>query len=243
MSILFNFSANNTLVILSICIIFLVFLIYNTASIFTVLNLAISFLVVVILFLLQINLNFFAIILFFVEIHVFYIIACLTFSWVRFDTYRIINNFNSKIINNLPLVSILCIFIIFFNIANKISFFYIDVYNYILFIDYFKNIALLFYINIISITTLLSESYLVFNSFEFYIINLFMLFAVISYMLLQLFIQKIINFKFNNISYNMESNILRQQNQAAQLKKIAVIRCFTNSGFICMNKKFTNNLK
>ena len=242
---------NFDFIIIQLIFIFICYLLFINFLTFFILFLACFFILVSCFFLYYNNLIVFAVLLICIESQLFYIVFCLAFSWLRFDSLDISSlSISIKNINNRFFIFIF-LFFLFLNINNCIY----NIYEFTLFNNFFYlmcditiNVLSKQY-NIKTLINLLFNNYYIYNSFEFFLINFFMLFAVMFFGSLYLFRQRssiLINYltyKNNNDTVvQLNEFFLKRQSQVKQLDKSTVVCIFTKKNTSFLQQKYSNGL-
>jgi len=170
------------------------------------------------------------------ELHVFYIITCLSLTWVRFDTVTTDTLLSSRVLNNTKLYAMAAIAILWACAVAAISnssLFLADTYTSLIVIDSLNSYQTGISVKTASLLTLLATAYLTTQSFEFCILNLIMLLAVLVLFSMQQTSRKSILTEAAGSALNIanitdtSAVIIRQQNQTRQLVRDPAVRCVT----------------
>jgi hypothetical protein len=198
----------------------LFFCLIYSATIFSLFNLCLCILLFVFYILVLLNLKLYAFILLFVELHVFYIVLCIIFSELQYDTQAqfFIKNSQALLINKFILLvcfgfgySFITYFLFKLNILNT------TVFTNLFFINALNNFNTYFNVTS-SILEIAFQNLTVLLIFEFFILNLLMFFVIICFACIKLFLKKDIikqhfyNFKTYSASLLFNNLYMRFQN-------------------------------
>ncbi len=189
------------------------------------------FIVIACLILFSSGCEVFAVVLLFCEIHVIFLIYCLSLSWVRFDTQinTILSNQNRYIaLSTVAVALVVVTLFIFVDVFNNSS-------NFSSTPSFTITTQLLVY-NLVAGSTVtaqyISSIILILHAFEFLVVNFFMFLAIILYVILQKTISIVNSKGVCSEACGKQSNavingyLLRAQKQCVQLNRSTATAMF-----------------